>query len=981
MLVIQGLRRHPDNAEAVDTLLHWYGVEVPRPGLEKDVIDALKLQPDADDLMSTMVDNLRHLGHGSIASSLMEHGKLAGLRYVPAPPETTSSGGESTASKAPHEQSSVDRSVPGEESLSDQTVDGMPIAKTRKPGTPAMLDELPGDDERDESENDDAVVEGNNSHDEQAPARDLAEPTDPLDSSHGSHEPVDEGVGARTRRGRATIFLAIGAVVAAFLAYQGWEIARRATLSARVDAAFATYDPLNSSPWRDAVADGVAAFPRDREYQELQSFAQALSAEGVDGMPTELSEDPTSRWGLAANGVAAIAAREWEPALREAKRLSLLYPDAPLADWLYVRIYEARGELEQASKVNAGLLSEHSSFAAGVLASVRIAVKRNDAEALTAALDKLEKLDAEHPYLVLRRVELPDVSSYFGPLAPPTGSPPPGEEELEGDKFLLAARSLVRSIDAFERGHLEVAQRSSELAMTVEPHLSPAILLASTLQAAEGDTKTAEESVRGLDQISGLDRDFRTLAQAVIPFALSYAGRPDLAMDFTAPAGDSNVRANRPRSLRFPADADSPAYIWATLARAATFNELGEPERAVKVCEMGASLGREADVFRFAAYLIEEQGGATTELGKPASEDALAAFEAVSAFFDGDNAAVISEAQKIPDDSVYQPMVSRFVAQAHLARRQTGAALNTLDSIRVSLVESVFLNGSRLRALSRLGKGNRKYTVLRDRLSRANPVGVNRTTDLAFGAFWQGEAIRATELVENALQRNENHRQANWLMGLLLRTRGEFSASQKYLKRSGRDYDGNPDVLLEIGYANAELGNWDEARRMFHKSMLLDRENLDAIEGLGHAYSKLDSEVGIRDLERMLSGYPSTTRFSAQRGELLEWLAVLSGLEKGAEDSLSYLDRAEELVGRRADMLVARATYHEAREEFKKARQLYAEALRRDSTNSRAHLGLARCALHDEEPKIAVDHLRRYIELEPRGEHRAWAAQELAKIQ
>ncbi|MEZ4462301.1 MAG: hypothetical protein R3E66_21770 [bacterium] len=91
LVLVEGLKRHPDSAEGIDVLLRWYALEIPTPGIEPDVVSCLLLQPDGDDLLSTIVDNLRASGSEDLAEAVLDAGEHRGLKYVPPAPEAIQS--------------------------------------------------------------------------------------------------------------------------------------------------------------------------------------------------------------------------------------------------------------------------------------------------------------------------------------------------------------------------------------------------------------------------------------------------------------------------------------------------------------------------------------------------------------------------------------------------------------------------------------------------------------------------------------------------------------------------------------------------------------------------------------------------------------------------------------------------------------------------------------------------------------------------
>ncbi len=62
LILSEGLRRDPGNVDAVDWLLNLYVNEVPRPGMEREVLRVLELQPDGFDLYEVVEARLSEMG-------------------------------------------------------------------------------------------------------------------------------------------------------------------------------------------------------------------------------------------------------------------------------------------------------------------------------------------------------------------------------------------------------------------------------------------------------------------------------------------------------------------------------------------------------------------------------------------------------------------------------------------------------------------------------------------------------------------------------------------------------------------------------------------------------------------------------------------------------------------------------------------------------------------------------------------------------
>jgi tetratricopeptide (TPR) repeat protein len=100
----------------------------------------------------------------------------------------------------------------------------------------------------------------------------------------------------------------------------------------------------------------------------------------------------------------------------------------------------------------------------------------------------------------------------------------------------------------------------------------------------------------------------------------------------------------------------------------------------------------------------------------------------------------------------------------------------------------------------------------------------------------------------------------------------------------------------------------------------------------------------------------------------------------GEEEARVLLEESAALVGERDDILLERARFHRAREEWDEARALYEGALKQNATLADAHLAIARIDLRRQNSETAKRHLKRYLELEPRGRSASWARRTLKRI-
>lgn len=921
LVLVEGLKRHPQNEEAVDLLLHWYAVEIPIPNVEDDVVACLALQPDADDLISTIIDNLRASGHMSVAENLLQASAQAGIAYV-APPSP----------EAPSQQ-------------------GLAEDAFEPPSEPPSESPL-------EAEFGFGAEPGGTAENAAAPVTKRSKPT----PSEGPRRPRKIG------RYVVAILLIAGATYGASI----WVgQAEQASAQSSIDDVLLAFDPLRVGDLRGQVEDALVRWPQSRELEERLFFLKVVGGEAPQTSPGP-HETP---WGLSGDALLELQKNEIEKAIATSTRLEHSFPDEPVAFWTQGIVLEKRGKLSAAAEVYERLLARYPKFLAARLGAIRVQVRLGNLAGARQHAEKLQTIDPAHPYLAVARASFPRVEDYLGGTVE-AGVAMPG---VSADGFVTAVVHLQQATVALRQGNLSEARAKAELAAQ-DKQLVPAQLLVSTLRLAQYEPAKADEALAGLAGLEGIDADQLLLIQTVAPRAFAFAGRPELGRRYVAMFGADveGVDGQQQGVFKTRWNEWQPRLLGALVSRLLVMNELGQTEASARLAQQYIGHAG-AEELGLLVALLAEQGGAAVQI-PPLEGEALLAADIARASLAGKSREVIELGGRVKNEVPWRYMVARYVAQAHLALRETGSALEAVSFQQASLLDRLFLDGMKLRVISRFGKGYGPYKELLEQLSSAEPVGVNRLVDMATGMFWQGQLKDAEAVIKRALELNPRHRQGNWLYGLVMRQRGNFRDAEQYFQRSGRDFDNSADVLIELGIALSDLGNHDEARKMFHKALLLERTSHDAMSGLGAAYVRLDPVTSARDLDRIVSGFPDGQKYAAQKAEGLKWLAVVKGVRKGKPEALGYLDAAEALVGKRADLLFERARHAEANDDHTTARALYAQALQRNSAFGEAHLGLARTAIREGDTKVARDHLEKYLELEPRGESRQWAEKKLASL-
>jgi len=382
-------------------------------------------------------------------------------------------------------------------------------------------------------------------------------------------------------------------------------------------------------------------------------------------------------------------------------------------------------------------------------------------------------------------------------------------------------------------------------------------------------------------------------------------------------------------------------------------------ERVLAYTQLGRTRKREVALGQMEADPEQALGRALEHLLRGEDEEAMR---------------VCAEAR---DELDVHPMWLRLYAVALLRVGRTGELRALLEEMALTPTYDVVRKRLELRIYAKLGHGNPEFVTTHEHLVAFDTTSVGMLVDLATANFWQGRMTEAMTSAQSALERAPRSPEANWIMGLVHRYNGDRGKAKRHLEAAFVTTD-DARLLVELGQVYLDLAQYDRAQRSFYRAVLIDRKNLAAVRGLGRSYALGNPTKGKRELNRIINGYAE--RSKAHRGEILKWLAVMYGSREGSEGAKPYLERAKKELGERSDLLEEFGRYHEAAGRDEQARTAYLEALRRDTTLTRVHVGLARLALAAKKPERATEHLEEYVEFEPYGEHVAWARERLEEL-
>ncbi|MFU8805082.1 MAG: hypothetical protein ACNA8W_14810, partial [Bradymonadaceae bacterium] len=882
VLLVEGVKRHPEHTSGLDFLLSLYGDEMESAGMESDVVRALSRQTDPELWLADLAFRLEEREQEAMLRSLSLVATEWGFNLDP--------------SRAP-------QLIPREEVLEEapeEIIDESPSAPD-----PILDEEIP----------------------EEAPlieepvSEPVSEPVAPRMPAPVRTATRDEPRDGPILRIRYILLIIIVVGLGAFLGYQGWLTTNRASRIAQLDAALRSIDPFDPSFLGSHFDERQWPPGEDREpFDERYFFASTLIALELGEDLDEIDDAGFERtaWGRAGHFHRALARGDMEVAIAEAMRIDRTQPDGLVGSWVRARHCEARGELQCADEGYRRLTERFPDFVPALTHRMRLGARRHDREQWEQARAKLQRSHPEHPYAGL---PFPDP---FPALE--GGTEPSGFSLMEtGDEGGRALSNMMLGAEALGRGEWAVATPHLEQALAIEPELAPALILLGILEAAQArpqEARSAFEKAAACPLISArLVREIQSWA----PLSLIASGRADLAMEFVILAMEpaeglrrgvsekveeiiAEARQNRVPALGLGADGTDEAQD-AILIRARTLNALG----AADYVDAALSSVLEDDARKEAARLervfaLIHTGERRTLKGviQRMGEGHLRTIAEVNlAFLEGDYEEAISLATKInPEQGPADLRMLRPLVLSYMATGRGREALALLDLETFHPTRNLEWESLRLRVDARLGRRDASTLARLATLSAVEPTTVTRQVDLATTAFWLRQMDETRKWAERALEFAPAHPEVNWLMGLIERMDADTNASRRHFKKAWRGDEDDPHRLVELGYVQLDFSRYALAQEVFFSAVRRDRHNIEALRGLGMAYLGFDVDRGRRDLARLVHNYGTQPHQAAQRGELFKWLAVLHGSREGEDEAKIYLKRAEGALGQRADVLV-----------------------------------------------------------------------------
>ncbi len=909
-LLVARVRKAPEDREALDFLGRIYLEALAQPGMEREMVWALEGREDGESQIREWVECLRSQGKEAMAEALEEEAEDAGYSL----------------------------SLPEVESSEEQVL-------------------LAGDEE-------DADGEAFSEEADQQPRQ--RETTTAAGGAVGrSGTPVapksavekDNGRWKRLLVGSLLSVLGITAVVGA-----AWQFLEARHVQLVADEAMVALDPMNGEATLEVLRDLAPPLGADaRAIEERERFVLALVAldEGESAGRYE-GKEVQSGWGRAAQAMERTSRGEWEGAMGDVNYLQRAQRDTLPALTARGRICEARGQWVCAGEIYAYLQEHFPEFVAAYQGAMRVAAYRYDPEGWKTAQQALKAVDKEHPYGAL---------GWVVPVGESADWEMKKEKASKGDAFASIWQRLWE-------GNERLAQGESEQVMglcggeedDVARRLASVQLLCAREGAGRREADVVEVRLERALTLGAGSKELEALVQARAPRWLSDLGRAREGLRFSVPmalgddAGEDEEGWDEQTTLEPGRGAMQQRRL---LARAQALNALGRGEDARGVLsemEAGESYSQAWAVERLRSHVVEgDLRGAMDVVEDEEDEERRRVLKGIVSYYRGNFSAAFTA---LKGEGAPMPAVVRIEALSFKADGRRREALATIDRVGQA-VEWLSMDSVRGRILARSDGEEDEYLSKERGKEPSSMTTVDVIIDRGAEAFWRREPGEARQWLDRALELAPEHPEAVWKRRLVDRVEGVGGSRRYATSTEWRGDEDSMELLLETGYVHLDFGRYQQARSIFLDALYRDRQELEAIRGLAKAYMGYDPARGRRDFDGLLDNFTTSTADRLGRSEMKRWIAVFDGVREGDESGLAMLQEALEWGGDRPVLLKEKGRYHEAREEWAQAREVYGRALRVEPTSAKVTIGLARTAHAQGEIDEARDYLRQVWRLEP----------------
>jgi len=683
----------------------------------------------------------------------------------------------------------------------------------------------------------------------------------------------------------------------------------------------------------------------------------ARRAPDLEGLqPTH--EPRLEGWVVAASVLDALGAGqvgEANAALPELRRASAATTGFPvgLASWIEGEVALAGGDLTRAQLAHEKAAAD--GFTPGALSAAEVCLRRGDTPCARKNLAALRNAAPEHPGLALGAAVLPRLEAALAGVSdvPAPGLTDAARRSAASDRRLMHWVTWVDGQDAVKA----LGQSTNHPMMR---------LLAVEQLLNAGQLDAAAQLVEAFDARDASPALLEMRSRLVVG-GFTTAGRPDIALRFLPGPPESDlelrdwVNRNAELALNIAAlhvelgQAEDARRLLALLLA----DPVREPSARILALELHLEEGRVEDVRRHIDRLAQHRGAllgaAALDVYQGRTSSALAILGA-------------SSPGALPSPT-REPHLYRFELRTRLlALAEAGRIVEARELVAQTHPSPALL--------VRIGLAGPEVI---ESASERGWTGIDDQVDLAVALLarkdFEGASMWATRAVDVMPTHTEAHRVLAYTSVAL----GKPAASSGHAQIAMK---GRPeDVDLQLMAPEAEVAHGDPARAIDMVRAFLAGHPTDAraLHLLGEAYYRARHlSRGAEDFQQRLRAVDERVdRLAA--GEVHFWLGRLMKSALGNAEGGSHLRKARELLGDRADVLVALGDYYRMRDS-NHALELYQSASGSEGAPAGAHLALGRFAANRGYREIAVGALERYIGESDDKETRQWASKKLTEL-
>ncbi len=1010
----RGLKRLDDvDCEAFDLLIDLYANCCDAPGLEREIGDVLVRHFDAGLISGQIIACLEARELFSMSRAFRREMSSRGVLIEDVSLESLTHPPEAPIPFEPEPEYEEPVSEPHLSPLSPTPEDAhSPVESTQEDHDASSL-ELPVV----EGEDDLAEPDPPEAFDEEEPPEEFASPREiewtdeqdrepdtppaytPVSPRHDEHSPEPVAPARRSWRWIVALVIVILALVGVVLVFSPPSGARVQALEQQLEA-FDTINPTAFELLLDTPDEEL-----DPEAQARMDFARMLLAlERGEVLPAMRTASQDDVWARGAAVFHALQRRDVEAALAHVEAMERRWPDELATLWTRARLEEERGRFADARRAYELALHRWPRFLPGLMGAVRVAFYQGSAQSLDQAQADLRELNPLHPYLSIQSDPLQRALTRAAE-APPLDSVEVANKstlsEQSPDRFARAYNAYLNAHLLRDRGDLSAAHAQARDALSLSPHMSPALLLQGVILAAQLRVDDAGQVFARYAALEQLDVQARLALMVYAPRALTRAGRPDLALLFALDPGGESARSKliqargepllsqqqqwRPIALNLTREQREAHAASSQLALAELIWALLDLGAAQEALQLTRQLSAESypflDDLQWFAYKVMGAAQRLTDLAYQNREATTSAYpDLLAALANFELMQAHRLVLKHPDIARRQMLWLRSATRARLVASSRQDVLANLDRLEYVALPGE-LSRQRMLVWTMLEPGNKKATELREAQLTSETTSLHALLDLAHTALWQPDLEAAERYMARARALAPEHDEVVYLDAIMMALRDDEKGLRELFKRSALS-DVDPVWLLDVGelairHRRTAIAH-DRFTQLKRSSQSLSPELIDR---LGRVLVTLESKKALQiltTLEARAQGKEQRT----ERSKLLRWMAVVSGVREGKKEGDVLLDRALGLEDVPQDELwLEKGRFFVANAQKKRARDSFNQALRYNSSLAQAHAELGELALTSERPDQAREYFIKYLEARPYGATSSVIRQKLDQLQ